>query len=127
MGLTVVYVALGGALGAALRYLLGVGIYRLTGGPTGFPIAILTVNVLGSVAMGVFVVLAAQRGLLHYAPFIMIGLLGGFTTFSSFSLETVRLIEEGHWGHAGLYIVLSVILSVGGLVAGMWMTRTVMS
>lgn len=123
---TLIFVALGGALGASLRFLLGVGIYRLTGGPTSFPIAILTANILGSIAMGIFVVLAAQRGLTHYAPFIMIGLLGGFTTFSSFSLETVRLMEEGNWMHASLYVGLSVIASVLGLMAGMWLSKAIL-
>lgn len=120
---TLIFVALGGALGASLRYLLGVGVYRLTGGPTGFPIAIILANVLGSFLMGVFVVLAAQRGLAPLAPFVVIGLFGGFTTFSSFSLESVRLIEAGHYGQAGVYVALSVFLSIGGLVFGMWMMR----
>lgn len=124
---TLILVATGGAVGASLRYLLGVGIYRLTGGPATFPIAILTANVLGSFAMGVFVLLAADRGLTHLAPFLMVGLLGGFTTFSSFSLETVRLIETGHLGQAGLYVGLSVGLSVAGLLAGMWVTKVLIS
>ncbi|MEM1352200.1 MAG: fluoride efflux transporter CrcB [Pseudomonadota bacterium] len=124
---TLFFVASGGALGAVLRYLLGVGVYRLTGGPTGFPIAILIANVLGSFAMGAFVVLAAERGLTHYLPFVAIGLLGGFTTFSSFSLESVRLIETGHYGQAGLYMALSVGLSIFGLMLGMWVTRGALS
>jgi len=123
---TVFFVAMGGALGASLRYLLGVGVYRFTGGPTAFPIAIILANVLGSLAMGAFVVLAAQRGLAHYAPFVLIGLLGGFTTFSSFSLESMRLIETGHFAQASLYIALSVGLSIGALGVGMWAMRAVL-
>ena len=121
---TVLQVALGGAIGASARYLTGVGISR-TFGLTGFPLGVLTVNILGSFIMGVFVVLAANKGLTHWAPFVMTGMLGGFTTFSSFSLETVTLIERGAFGLAGLYVLLSVGLSVGGLMLGMLATRGV--
>lgn len=123
---SVILVALGGALGASLRYLWGVGLYRVTGGPTDFPLAIMGANILGSFLMGAFVVLAAQRGLTHLSPFVMTGLLGGFTTFSAFSLETVTLMERGAFGQAGLYVVLSVVLSVLGLMAGLWLMRMVM-
>jgi len=115
-------VALGGAIGAALRYLSGVAILHLLG-RTGFPTAILTVNVIGSLLMGAFVVLAAHKGLTHYAPFVMTGVLGGFTTFSAFSLETVTLFERGELGQAALYVGLSVGLSVGALFLGMILAR----
>ena len=117
-------VALGGAVGASLRWLAGVGLLRAFG-PTGLPTAIITVNVIGSFLMGVFVVAAAERGLNHLSPLIMTGLLGGFTTFSAFSLETVNLIERGHVGQAGLYILLSVALSVGALALGLIAARGV--
>ena len=123
---TVSLVALGGAIGAALRYLTGVGIVRLAGHGE-FPVAILTVNVIGSFLMGIFVVLAAQRGLTHLSPFVMTGLLGGFTTFSAFSLETMTLIERGQIGLASLYVVLSVGLSVGGLALGLLAARSVVA
>ena len=119
---TLSLVALGGALGAALRFLSGVAFFRLTG-PTEFPLAILFVNILGSFLMGAFVVAAAHRGLTHLSPFVMTGLLGGFTTFSAFSLETVTLMERGQIGAAGLYVGLSVVLSVGGLMLGLWVAR----
>lgn len=117
-------VALGGAIGASLRWLWGVGLMRLTG-PSDFPIAIMSANVLGSFLMGVFVVAAAHRDLTHLSPFVMTGLLGGFTTFSAFSLETVTLIERGNVGYASLYIGLSVGLSVAGLAAGLIVARGV--
>ncbi len=98
---------------------------RLTG-PQEFPLAILTVNVIGSFLMGVFVVVAAHRGLTHLSPLVMTGLLGGFTTFSAFSLETVTLMERGQIGAAGLYVALSVGLSVAGLMLGLWMARGVL-
>ncbi|ABG31078.1 fluoride efflux transporter CrcB [Roseobacter denitrificans] len=122
---SLILVAAGGAIGASLRYLLGAGVYRLTGGPTGFPVAIMMANVLGSIAMGFFVVWAAHRGLTHLSPFVMTGVLGGFTTFSAFSLETVTLFERGEIWQAGLYVALSVGLSVFGLMAGLWVARGV--
>ncbi len=121
---TVLLVALGGAIGAACRFLMGVGLLRLLG-PQEFPLAIITVNVVGSFLMGVFVVAAAQKGLTHLSPFVMTGVLGGFTTFSAFSLETVTLMERGQIGAAGLYVALSVGLSIAGLMAGLWMARGV--
>ncbi|MBO9476783.1 fluoride efflux transporter CrcB [Shimia sp. R11_0] len=129
MILNLVYVALGGALGAALRYLVGIGVIRLVGQGLwqGFPLAIVTVNVVGSFLMGAFVVLAAQRGLTHLSPLIMTGLLGGFTTFSAFSLETVTLMERGAYGTAMLYVGLSVAGAVGALMLGMVVTRGILA
>jgi len=119
---TVSLVALGGAIGASLRYLTGVGVVRLFGHHD-FPTAILMVNVVGSFLMGVFVVVAAHRGLTHFSPFVMTGLLGGFTTFSAFSLETMTLFERGAVGQAALYVMLSVGLSIGALALGMVLIR----
>ncbi|MEO0380341.1 MAG: fluoride efflux transporter CrcB [Pseudomonadota bacterium] len=119
---TLLSVALGGATGASLRYLFGVGVFKLLG-PTSFPVAIIAVNVVGSFLMGVFVVLAAQRGLTHLSPFVMTGLLGGFTTFSAFSLEAVTLYERGDVLQAALYVGMSVVLSILGLVAGLYVAR----
>ncbi|MEQ9695245.1 fluoride efflux transporter CrcB [Shimia sp. SDUM112013] len=115
------YVALGGAAGASLRYLMGLGILRLVG--HGFPVAVLSANILGSFLMGVFVVVAAHRGLTHLSPLVMTGFLGGFTTFSSFSLEAVNLFEKGQVGAAAGYVTLSVAGSVGALLLGIWVTR----
>lgn len=125
--MNVAYVAIGGAVGAALRYLVGLGVIRAMGQGAlgGFPVAIITVNIIGSFLMGVFVVAAANRGLTHLSPLVMTGLLGGFTTFSAFSLETVTLIERGQWGAAGVYVALSVIGSVGALFLGVLIARGV--
>ena len=119
---TLSLVALGGAIGASLRWLMGVAILRATG-PAEFPVAILSANVLGSFLMGVFVVVAARKGLTHLSPLVMTGILGGFTTFSAFSLETVTLIERGQMGSAALYVAASVALSVGGLMLGLVLAR----
>lgn len=118
---TTLQVALGGAIGAALRFLAGVVVFRLTG--PGFPYAILTVNVLGSFAMGLFVVFAAKTANTHLSPFVMTGILGGFTTFSAFSLEAYTLFERGQTAAAGIYILASVALSIGGLIAGVMLAR----
>ena len=77
--------------------------------------------------MGVFVSLEAHKGLTYLSPLVMTGMLGGFTTFSSFSLETVTLIERGATGQAAVYVLASVLLSVGALVAGLLMTRAVLT
>lgn len=122
--IAVFQVALGGAIGAVLRYLTGLGMLRVFG-HGGFPLSILTVNIIGSFLMGVFVVAAAHRGLTHLSPLVMTGLLGGFTTFSAFSLETVTLYERGDIGQAAAYVALSVGLSIAGLMAGLWLARGV--
>jgi CrcB protein len=88
-------------------------------------VAIIAVNVIGSFLMGVFVVAAAQRGLTHLSPLVMTGILGGFTTFSAFSLEAVTLYERGAVGLAAAYVGLSVMLSIGGLFAGLLFARGV--
>ena len=121
---TLSLVALGGAIGASLRWLTGVAVLRALG-PSDFPLAIIAVNVIGSFLMGVFVVAAAQKGLTHLSPFVMTGLLGGFTTFSAFSLETMTLIERGQTGHAALYIAISVGVSIGALALGLILARGV--
>ncbi len=121
MFMTTLQVAAGGAIGAALRFLMGVGILRLTG--PGFPLAIMSVNIIGSFAMGLFVVFAAKTSNTHLSPFVMTGLLGGFTTFSAFSLEAYTLFERGQTASAAAYVGLSVILSIAGLVLGVIAAR----
>lgn len=124
MMLSFLQVALGGAIGATLRYALGLGIVRATGS-TGFPLAILTANVAGSFLMGGFIVAAARHGLTHLSPLVATGLLGGFTTFSAFSLEAATLWERGATAQAAAYVALSVGLSIGALFLGMAAARSV--
>jgi CrcB protein len=116
-------VALGGALGASLRYLTNVGAGRLFG--MGFPWGTMIVNILGSFLMGVLVVLIARRGGQAYAPLLMTGLLGGFTTFSAFSLDALTLFERGELGNAGLYVGLSVGLALAAIAVGVLVARAV--
>ena len=121
MFLNLTYVALGGALGAVMRYLAGLGVIRLVG--TGFPLGVVTVNIVGSLLMGLFVVFAHRKGIMHLSPLVMTGFLGGFTTFSAFSLEAVTLFEKGQTGAAAVYVALSVGASIAALVLGLWIAR----
>lgn len=118
---TLIHVALGGALGASLRHLTNVGARHWLG--TGFPYGTMIVNVLGSFLMGVLVVLLAQKGGTKAAPFLMTGVLGGFTTFSAFSLDAITLWERGQVMAAGAYVLLSVLLSLAALAAGLIVAR----
>lgn len=118
----VLQVALGGALGATLRYIVGIWVVRMLG-HTPFPVAILSVNIVGSFLMGLFIGLAAHKGLTHLSPFVVTGILGGFTTFSAFSLEAVNLYQRGDVTGAALYVLLSVGLSILALIAGLWSAR----
>jgi len=121
---SLLHVALGGAIGASARYLTSVAAMRLIG--PGFPWATLFVNVAGSFLMGVIVVLLAREGGTRAAgPFLMTGLLGGFTTFSAFSLDAVTLYERGQVALAGAYVMGSVILSLAAIVLGMALMRAV--
>lgn len=116
-------IALGGAFGSIARHYVSTGIYNATGAE--FPFGILGVNVLGGLIMGIVVELGALK--LNYSPeiraFLTTGILGGFTTFSAFSLDTALLIERGDWIGTLAYIVASVALSVGALFAGLWLVR----
>ena len=106
------WVGLGGALGTLARYGLS-GLVAVQFGET-FPWGTLAVNVLGSFVIGFAAVLTAPDGRLFVGPtarqFVMTGICGGFTTFSSFSLNTLNLIRDGEWGYAGLNMVGSVVL-----------------
>ena len=121
MFITTLQVALGGAIGAALRFLTGIGILRLMG--PGFPVAVMGINIFGSFVMGLFVVFATQRGVTQLNSFMMVGLLGGFTSFSAFSFEAVSLFERGAMGQALAYVVMSVVLSIGSLLLGLMIAR----
>lgn len=122
---TLAQVALGGAIGASGRYLTGVAAIRLMG--PGFPWGTLVVNVLGSFAMGVLVVTLGHLSANRLAPLLMTGVLGGFTTFSAFSLDAMTIWERGQQGLALTYVVASVGLSLSAIVAGLWMARGIVA
>jgi len=115
-------VALGGALGAMGRYWIS---GWLNNAEHPIPMGTLSVNVLGSFLMGVCFVLILEKARLspELRPLLMVGFLGAFTTFSTFSLETVAMIGEGHIMSALIYISLSVLLCIAALGAGLWLTR----
>jgi CrcB protein len=120
---TLFQVAIGGALGSAARYLVNATAMRLLG--PGFPWATVAVNVAGSFLMGVLVVALAHRDATRLAPFLMTGVLGGFTTFSAFSLDALTLWERGQPGPAAAYVLGSVAVSLAAIVAGMAAARAV--
>ena len=111
----VISVAIGGALGAVARYLVGLAV--------AFPLGTLAVNVLGSFAIGLVWALFAARGLQAWLPLVMTGFLGGFTTFSAFSLDTLRLVEGGRVAAAGGYVLASVMLSLLACAFGLWLVK----
>lgn len=121
MGYLIVFI--GGGLGAALRHGVNLGTARWLG--TAFPWGTLTVNVVGSLAMGLIVAWFAFKGdaSQHWRLFLTTGILGGFTTFSAFSLDVALLYERGEVGLAALYVLLSVAVSIAGLFAGLALVR----
>ena len=120
-------VALGGALGAWLRYGAGLAVNRSlgAGGPTVFPWATFGINVLGSFAMGLLAGWLVRHGSggESWRLLIGVGLLGGFTTFSAFSLELVLMIQRGALANAAGYAMLSVLAGVVALFAGLALLR----
>lgn len=116
---------LGGALGSGARYLTGRAALAWMG--PNFPWGTLTVNIVGGFAMGVLAGALVRTGQAGGASWYLlgVGLLGGFTTFSAFSLDTVNLIERGDWGLALGYVLASVLASVAALAIGLNAVRAV--
>ena len=114
---TLSQVALGGALGSVLRY--------LTVSAVGAPLATLAVNIAGSFAMGVLFILLSSR--MHLSPLLMTGVLGGFTTFSAFSLDALKLWQAGQGGSALAYVAASVILSLIAVALGAALTERLLA
>jgi CrcB protein len=117
----------GGAIGAGGRYLVNVGMGRWLG--AGFPWSTLSVNVVGSLLMGIVIEAFALRfqGSMEARTFLTTGVLGGFTTFSAFSLDFVTLIERKQQLTAGMYLAGSVGVSIFALFAGMALMRAVLA
>lgn len=119
-------VALGGALGASLRH--GVGLVAVRHLPLGWPWGTGFVNIAGSLAMGLlagWLALKAEGASQEARIFLATGVLGGFTTFSAFSLEVANMLRAGETLKAGLYAGLSVLLGVSALFIGLWMARRI--
>lgn len=121
--MTIVAIAAGGALGSVLRYLLSAGTQQWVG--RAFPLGTLLVNVMGCCAIGVLCVWLIERGSVGEAwrSFWMVGVLGGFTTFSTFSLDAFELVQDGHMGRAVAYVVASFVLCLAGTVLGVTFAR----
>lgn len=117
-----IQVAIGGAIGATARF----AVYRamIWHGP-GFPVATAFVNVVGSFIMGLLAVFLAERWGNAYAPLLLTGVLGGFTTFSAFSLDALTLWERGNATGAMIYVVVSVLLSLAAVIGGLAVGRGV--
>lgn len=111
------YIAVGGALGAVARYALGGWIYGVTGAD--FPWGTLGINLLGSLLLGfLYVVLEGSPAAPQWRAFLGIGFCGGFTTFSTFSYEAARLLQDGQTGRAGAYVLASALGCVVAAIAG---------
>lgn len=117
-------VFLGGGLGAALRHGINLGSARAFG--TGFPYGTLLINITGSLVMGLAAAYFAFKGdaSQHWRLFLTTGILGGYTTFSTFSLDAALLYERGELGPAAIYVLASVALSIAGLFAGFALVRS---
>ena len=118
-----VLVFLGGGLGAMLRHAINVAMPRFLG--NGFPWSTLLINISGSLVMGLVAGWFAFRGDASqgWRLFLTTGILGGYTTFSAFSLDAALLYERGEIGLAAVYVAGSVALSIAGLFAGLWLIR----
>jgi CrcB protein len=121
--MTYLIVFLGGGLGAALRHGVNLAAARLLG--SAFPYATMIENVSGSLAMGLLAGYFAFRGGIpqHWQLFLTTGILGGYTTFSTYSLDAALLYERGALGLAALYVLGSVVAAIGGLFAGLAIVR----
>ena len=122
--LNLMYVAVGGAVGAMARFTVSEYIARFNA--TGFPFGTFAVNVLGSLMLGAWIAVVATMAPskvkdLHLL--LAVGFLGGFTTFSAFSMDAFMLVERGLHGQAFFYVFGSVVLSVLALVGGMWLVK----
>lgn len=119
-------VGVGGALGSVGRYTV-VYLMNVWDVVEDFPLGTLTVNVLGSFAIGTITAAAGPWGLsLDTQRMLTVGVLGGFTTFSSFSLDTVQLFQEGHWFLGSAYALGSVALSIGAVLLGQTVSRSLL-
>ncbi len=118
-----ILVFFGGGLGASLRHAINVGCARACG--TNFPYGTFVINITGSLVMGLIAGYLAFKGEASqpWRLFLMTGILGGYTTFSAFSLDSVLLYERGELGLAAFYVLGSVVLSIAGLIAGLSLVR----
>lgn len=119
----IILVMIGGGIGAGFRHVANLAALRLFG--PAFPWGTLSINVVGSFAMGLFIELLARRfgGSNELRLFVASGILGGFTTFSAFSLDFATLTGRGEFAQAAFYAIASVVFSLFALFAGLWLGR----
>lgn len=124
--LQILLVAAGGAAGSVARYLTGIGAVRLFG--SSFPWGTLIVNVVGSLAIGIFAELIARRfsAPLEWRLLIITGFLGGFTTFSAFSLDAATLYDGGQLWSAFAYVAVTMLVSLCAVFAGLALMRALL-
>ena len=123
--MTLLYIGLGGFFGAISRFLIAGGIQKLFGGF--FPLGTLSVNIIGSFLIGIAALYFEQIVAPEYRAFFITGFLGALTTFSTFSYETVMLIEQSAYYKAFLNMTLNVLLSVGATILAMVLFRKVLN
>ena len=124
----IILIFLGGGAGALARY--GVGVVAMKRLGAGWPYGTFTVNAVGGLLMGALIGFLAHRGGAdqeRWRVFLAVGVLGGFSTFSSFSLEVALMMERREYGQACLYVMLSVVLAVGALFVGLLSARRIFS
>jgi CrcB protein len=124
--INVLLVAIGGAIGSALRYLIGILTTRQYGAD--FPWGTVTVNIVGSFAIGLLTEMIARRfhASMELRVFLVTGILGGFTTWSSFSLDTIVLYERGGFGLAAAYVIGSTVASFAAVFGGLALGRAML-
>ena len=116
------FVGMGGAVGAMLRYTISLIPYKGK-----FPLLTLFINVIGALIIGTIAGLSARKNLPQNAVlFLKTGVCGGFTTFSTFSLEAYSLLEQGYFKASAVYVILSVVCCLAGVALGMYMAEPVM-
>ena len=119
----VLAVGVGGGIGALARYYIAGWIQ----GASAFPWGIFVVNITGGLLMAMIIEASALK--LNLSPelrsFLTVGILGGYTTFSTFSLDSVLLLQKGEYAQAAVYVIGSVVLSILALVAGLWIVRSI--
>ena len=118
-----IYIFIGGGLGAVSRFLLGNTVNKYI--THSFPLGTLSVNVLGSFIIGYLLTIGEGKeiALTHWRPLLVVGFLGGFTTFSAFSWETLVLFREGNYVQSLYYLLSNVLFSLLGVAAGFWLGR----
>ena len=120
-------IGIGGFIGTVARYLSQQLVYRFY--PATFPLGTLSVNVLGCLLIGIFYSISERGNLLspEWRLFLTTGLCGGYTTFSTFSYESVQLLNDGEYSYVVLYATASVVLGIFATILGVWITKTMLA